>query len=69
MGNWRKVAIAAIIGMERGFVNVTVQAYSGYKANERPCRFRLDNRSYEVLEVLDGHPRAVASVLAQRPPE
>ena len=39
--------------MEGGFVSVTVQAYSGYKANERPCRFRLDNRSYEVLEVLD----------------
>ena len=39
--------------MESGFVNVTVQAYSGYKANERPSRFWLDSRSYEVLEVLD----------------
>ncbi|MBF8304967.1 MAG: hypothetical protein HW398_155, partial [Acidobacteria bacterium] len=26
---------------------------SGYKANERPRRFALDGRAYEVLEVLD----------------
>ena len=34
-------------------MNVTVQAYSGYKANERPQRFQLEDRHYEVLEVLD----------------
>jgi hypothetical protein len=36
-----------------GIMNVTVQAYSGYKSDERPYRFFLDDRSYEVLEVLD----------------
>ena len=34
-------------------MKVTVSAYSGYKANERPCRFVLEGHSYEVLEVLD----------------
>ena len=34
-------------------MNVTVSAYSGFKANERPTRFVLDGHSYEVLEVLD----------------
>ena len=34
-------------------MRVTVEAYSGYKANERPRRFVLDGHSYEVLEVLD----------------
>ena len=34
-------------------MKVTVYAYSGYKANERPCRFVLEDHSYEVVEVLD----------------
>lgn len=34
-------------------MHVTVEAYSGYKANERPCRFHLGDRRYEVLEILD----------------
>lgn len=34
-------------------MKVTVEAYSGYKANERPCRFVLEDRSYEVVEILD----------------
>ena len=34
-------------------MNVTVEAYSGYKANERPFRFQLEDRAYEVLEILD----------------
>jgi len=34
-------------------MRVRVQAYSGYKANERPHRFVLDGHSYEVLEILD----------------
>ena len=36
---------------------VTVEAYSGYKASERPQRFlfpdRSKGRSYEVIEILD----------------
>ena len=34
-------------------MTVEVEAYSGYKANERPLRFRLGSRWYEVREVLD----------------
>ena len=34
-------------------MRVTVDAYSGYKANERPRRFVLDGHAYEVIEVLD----------------
>jgi hypothetical protein len=34
-------------------MRVTVEAYSGYKSDERPRRFVLDGHSYEVLEVLD----------------
>ena len=34
-------------------MKVTVSAYSGFKANERPCRFVLEDHAYEVLEVLD----------------
>ena len=30
-----------------------VQCYSGTKADERPVRFRLDNREYLVEEILD----------------
>ena len=34
-------------------MKVTVEAYSGYRANERPQRFRLEDRSYRVEEILD----------------
>ena len=34
-------------------MKITVSAYSGYKANERPCRFQLESHAYEVEEVLD----------------
>ena len=34
-------------------MTVEVEAYSGYKANERPLRFRLGPRWYEGREVLD----------------
>lgn len=34
-------------------MKVTVSAYSGYKANERPCRFVLEGHAYEVVEILD----------------
>src|SRR5262245_20375000 len=30
-----------------------VDAYSGYKANERPCQFTLDEVVYEIAAVLD----------------
>ena len=36
-----------------GPVKVKVEGYSGYKADERPLRFCLGERWYEVLEVLD----------------
>lgn len=32
---------------------IEVTAYSGYKANERPLRFQLDDRRLEVKGVLD----------------
>src|SRR4029453_19089035 len=32
---------------------VYVDAYSGYKANERPCQFTLDEQVYEIAAVLD----------------
>ena len=34
-------------------MRVTVDAYSGHQANERPRRFVLDEHAYEVIEVLD----------------
>ena len=34
-------------------MKITVQAYSGFKANERPCSFVLDTHPYQVQEVLD----------------
>ena len=34
-------------------VKITVQGYSGYKLNERPTRFILDDHEYDVKEVLD----------------
>ena len=32
---------------------VYVDGYSGYKANERPCQFTLDEEIYEIDAVLD----------------
>lgn len=34
-------------------MRVSVQTYSGHKANERPLRFLLDDHAYEVVEILD----------------
>ncbi len=34
-------------------MNVRVEAYSGFKADERPLRFQLGERWLEVEEVLD----------------
>jgi hypothetical protein len=34
-------------------MTVSVEAYSGHKANERPQRFRLGERWYDVREILD----------------
>ena len=34
-------------------MKVTVEGYSGYKANERPMRFCLGDRWYEVRELVD----------------
>jgi hypothetical protein len=32
---------------------VIVECYAGYKADERPVRFHLGSREYEVSELLD----------------
>jgi hypothetical protein len=34
-------------------LRIYVEAYSGYKANERPLRFDLDERTYEIAAVED----------------
>jgi len=34
-------------------MKVRVECYSGYKADERPVRFWLDEHAYQVEEVLD----------------
>jgi len=34
-------------------MQVEVDCYSGYKADERPVRFRLDGHEYQVEELLD----------------
>jgi hypothetical protein len=34
-------------------MKLEVDCYSGYKADERPIRFRLSGRVYEVEELLD----------------
>ena len=34
-------------------VKIKVQGYSGFKLNERPSRFTLDDREYQVQEILD----------------
>ena len=34
-------------------MTVQVEGYSGYKSNERPMRFCLGERWYEVRELLD----------------
>ena len=33
--------------------SLRVECHSGYRADEKPLRFRLQDRCYEVLEVLD----------------
>lgn len=35
------------------FVQVQVEAYSGYRANERPLAFILKGRRHEVAKILD----------------
>jgi hypothetical protein len=34
-------------------LSIHVEAYSGYKANERPRQFTLDEETYEIAAVLD----------------
>jgi len=34
-------------------MKIEVQAYSGYKADERPLRFRLGDHWFEVVDVTD----------------
>jgi hypothetical protein len=37
----------------RGDMTVQVEAYSGYKASERPLRFCLGDQWYDITEVVD----------------
>jgi len=39
--------------LENSEMKVRVECYSGYKADERPCRFFLGERCYHVLEIAD----------------
>jgi hypothetical protein len=34
-------------------VKIEVDGYSGYKLNERPCRFVLDGHEYQIEAILD----------------
>ncbi len=33
-------------------MRVHVECYSGWKADERPIRFRLDDRDYQIQEII-----------------
>ncbi len=35
------------------FENIDVQVYSGYKVNERPIAFKLRDREYKVITIVD----------------
>jgi len=35
------------------YIKIEVAAYSGYKANERPLYFVVDQQKYQVAKVLD----------------
>lgn len=39
--------------MDRAVLGVEVECYAGYRADERPVRFRLGGRTVEVEELLD----------------
>lgn len=41
------------VGLGQKAMNIEVQCYSGYKADERPLRFRLGEVVHEVDEILD----------------
>ena len=34
-------------------MKLTVECYAGYRSDERPLRFRLKERLYEIQEVMD----------------
>jgi len=34
-------------------LRIYVEAYSGYKANERPLRFRLDDETHDIISIED----------------
>lgn len=34
-------------------ISITVQTYSGYKADERPVSFTVANKTFQVREILD----------------
>src|SRR5262249_46482765 len=45
--------VVTLFVREKNGMKLHVQCYSGSKADERPTRFRLDDREYFVEEILD----------------
>lgn len=43
----------AVIHEANGDMKLTVNSYSGFKANERPLLFALDGHEYQVEQMLD----------------
>ena len=39
--------------MGRGVLNIRVECYAGYRAEETPRRFQIAGRTVEVVDVLD----------------
>jgi len=35
------------------YEQIEVECYSGYRANERPVAFILENRRWEIVEIID----------------
>lgn len=54
MDGWMLGAFAtpALVSQDEG-MKLEVDCYSGYKAEEKPIRFRLDGHQYLIEEVLD----------------
>jgi len=44
-------------------LQIYVDAYSGYKANELPIRFHLDDETYEIASIEDRWQEAQRGVL------
>ena len=51
-GSLGAFATPALVSQDEG-MKLEVDCYSGYKAEEKPIRFRLDGHQYLIEEVLD----------------